>query len=169
MFTIALLLILLYFVLKMRHFAPWVPTRSRDLDRIYRIANLTQSDICYDLGSGDGRVAFLLALSGGRVIGIEFFPILYALAQSRRLFMSEPRPSFLLQDIFHTDFSDATCIFVFGLPDTLRWGIVDKFQKTLKPGTRVISYAFQITGLELISEDRGEDGKELPVRVYRVR
>lgn len=120
MLTIVFLLILLYFVLKMRYFAPWVPTRSRDLERINRTANLTKDDICYDLGSGDGRVAFVLARSGAKVIGVEFFPVLYLIAQIRRICTKGPRPIFLLRDIFHTDFSDASCIFVFGLPDTLR-------------------------------------------------
>lgn len=37
-------------------FAPWVPTKSRDVKRAIKLSGLRSGEVFYDLGCGDGRV-----------------------------------------------------------------------------------------------------------------
>lgn len=86
-FLLVFLTYLLLVALKMRKFAPWLPTRNRDIERIVRIMNIQKNDVCYELGSGDGRVSVYLAKeSEASVIGIEVFPLLHAIAMLRARF-----------------------------------------------------------------------------------
>ena len=56
--------------------APYVPTRKRDLDKLFTVAKLKQGDMLVDLGSGDGRLLLGAAMRGVRSVGIELNPIL---------------------------------------------------------------------------------------------
>ena len=52
---------------------------------------------------------------------------------------------FLKQDLFKTDMSQATVITMYLLPDTVNL-LKDKFLAELKPGTRIVSHDYPLTG-----------------------
>lgn len=56
--------------------APYVPTRARDLDKLFAAAHLKKSDMLIDLGSGDGRLLIGAATRGIHSVGIELNPLL---------------------------------------------------------------------------------------------
>jgi hypothetical protein len=117
-------------------FAPWVPIDSKDLERLGKILKLTKTDIFYELGCGDGRVVDYVAKKFKcRSIGVELNPFLY-------LFCKFRKGEYIFSDLFKVDLSKATCIYLFGLPKKIK----NLKLKNLKPGTRIISYAFQIEG-----------------------
>ena len=61
----------------------WVPTPQALVDRMLDMAKLTQQDVHYDLGSGDGRIVIAAAKQfGARGIGIELDPELVARARA---------------------------------------------------------------------------------------
>jgi len=60
--------------------APYVPTRSRDLQLILKAAGLKKGELIVDLGSGDGRLLVEAARSGYRAKGYELNPFLVALS-----------------------------------------------------------------------------------------
>ena len=166
---ILLLVSLLAYMVVIRRFAPWVPTRRRDLARIVRLLQLQKWDICYDLGSGDGTVALALAkYSHAKVIGIELFPPLYLIALLRSYFQKGNTPRFFLGDMKHHDISDATHVYVFWMGSTLNHDMVSFLRKKVRPGTLILSYIFPIESLPCIHEDRGENGTENPLRLYQV-
>jgi SAM-dependent methyltransferase len=119
----------------------WVPTPQSLVDEMLDIAKVTSRDYVIDLGSGDGRTVIAAAKRGARAQGIEYNPDMVALSQRNAVKegVSE-RVSFIQADLFESDFSKATVITMFLLPDInlkLRPKILD-----LKPGTRVVSNTF---------------------------
>jgi precorrin-6B methylase 2 len=119
----------------------WVPTSQALVDRMLEMAKLTAKDIHFDLGSGDGRTVITAAKRGADATGVEYNPDMVAL--SRRNAQKEgvgDKAKFIQGDIFETDFSKATVITLFLLPELnvkLRPKILD-----MKPGTRVVSNSF---------------------------
>ena len=125
----------------------WVPTPQALVDTMLSMANVTSADFVMDLGSGDGRLVITAAKRGATALGIEYNPNMVALA--RRAAMEEgvsERATFEQADIFETDFSKATVVTLFLLTDLnlkLRPIILD-----MKPGTRVVSNTFSMSGWE---------------------
>jgi SAM-dependent methyltransferase len=105
------------------------------------IAKVTPDDFVIDLGSGDGRTVITAAKRGAHAIGIEYNPDMVAL--SRRNAEEEgvsSRAQFIEADLYEYDFSKATIITMFLLPEInlkLRPKLLE-----LKPGTRIVSNTF---------------------------
>jgi precorrin-6B methylase 2 len=143
----------------------WVPTPQALVDKMLDMAKVTSSDYVIDLGSGDGRTVITAAKRGARALGIEYNPDLVEL--SKRNADKEAvtnRATFVAADLFKSDFSDATVITMFLLPDInlkLRPKILD-----LKPGTRVVSNSFTMgewTADETAKLDESEGCRSLCV------
>jgi SAM-dependent methyltransferase len=119
----------------------WVPTPQALVDKMLDMAKVTPSDYVIDLGSGDGRTVITAAKRGVRALGIEYNPDMVELSKENAAKERvSDRASFMKADLFQTDFSKATVITMFLLPDInlkLRPKILD-----LKPGTRIVSNTF---------------------------
>jgi hypothetical protein len=119
----------------------WVPTPQALVDRMLDMAQVTKADYLVDLGSGDGRTVITAAKRGIRAHGIEYNPDMVALAKhSAAAEGVAERASFVRADIFQSDFSKATVVTLFLLPE-----LNVKLRPTLlnmKPGTRVVSNTF---------------------------
>ena len=121
----------------------WVPTAQALVDRMLDMAKVTPKDHVIDLGSGDGRTVITAAKRGAKAQGIEFNPDMVAL--SKRNAAADgigEKAEFIQGDIFKSDFSKATVITMFLLPDLnlrLRPILLD-----MKPGTRVVSNSFDM-------------------------
>jgi hypothetical protein len=119
----------------------WVPTPQELVDTMMAIAHVTSADFLIDLGSGDGRTVITAAKRGARAIGIEYNPNMVAL--SKRNAEKEgvtARADFIEADLYEYDFSKATVITMFLLPEInlkLRPRLLE-----LKPGTRIVSNTF---------------------------
>lgn len=119
----------------------WVPTAQALVDRMLDMARLTAKDIHYDLGSGDGRTVITAAKRGATAYGVEYNPDMVQLSRANAAKAGVTgKATFIHGDIFETDFSKATVITLFLLPELnvrLRPKILD-----MKPGTRVASNSF---------------------------
>ena len=121
----------------------WVPTPQALVDKMMELAKVTPSDTVYDLGSGDGRTVITAAKRGATAMGIEYNPDMVEL--SKRNAAKEgvgEKATFMKADLFETDFSKASVITMFLLPDInlrLRPKILD-----MKPGTRIVSNTFDM-------------------------
>jgi len=119
----------------------WVPTPQALVDKMLDMAKLTPNDFLMDLGSGDGRTVITAAKRGARALGVEYNPQMVEL--SKRNAQKEgvaDRAQFMKADLFETDFSKATVITMFLLPD-INLKLRPKLLQ-LKPGTRVVSNSF---------------------------
>jgi precorrin-6B methylase 2 len=120
----------------------WVPTSQALVDKMLDLAKVGPNDVLYDLGSGDGRTVISAAKRGARAFGIEYNPDMVELSKrnAKQAGVGEDRATFMKADLFETDFSKATVITMFLLPDInlrLRPKILD-----MKPGTRIVSNTF---------------------------
>ena len=122
----------------------FVPTPQNVVDAMLKMANVTASDVVYDLGSGDGRIPITAAQKyGARAVGIDINPerIKEANANLAKANVGD-KVQFLNQDLFETDLSPATVITLYLLP-SLNQKLIPKL-KQLKPGTRIVSHSFDM-------------------------
>jgi len=120
----------------------WVPTGDELVTKMLETAKVTKDDLVYDLGAGDGKIAIAAGREfGARAIGIEYNPDMAALAQrnAERAGVAD-RVRIIRGDIFKEDFSKATVITMYLLPD-LNLRLRPTLLK-LKPGTRLVTNSF---------------------------
>jgi SAM-dependent methyltransferase len=121
----------------------WVPTPQSLVDRMLQMAKVTPSDYVVDLGSGDGRTVISAAKIGAKAHGIEYNPQMVELSKRNadKAGVSE-KATFANADIFESDFSKATVVTLFLLPNLnikVRPILLD-----MAPGTRVVSNSFDM-------------------------
>src|SRR4029077_930621 len=96
----------------------WVPTPQILVDKMLDMAKVTKDDFVMDLGSGDGRTVIAAAKRGATAVGVEYNPDMVEL--SKRNAAKEgvsAKATFVKAELFETDFSKATVITMFLLPD----------------------------------------------------
>jgi hypothetical protein len=120
----------------------WVPTPDELVNRMLTMAKVTPKDYVVDLGAGDGKIAIAAGKKfGATALGIEYNPDMAKLAQC--FVQAEgvgDKVKIIQGDIFKEDFSKATVITMYLLPELnlrLRPTIL-----AMKPGTRVTSHQF---------------------------
>ena len=131
------------------------PTVNAMLD----VARVKKGEMVYDLGSGDGRIVIAAAKRyGARGVGVEIDPKLIALSnENARKAGVADRVRFVQQDLFTMDFKDADVVTLYLLPQLNR-RLRPKMLRELRPGTRVVSHAF----------DMGDWKPDKTVRKYTV-
>ncbi len=146
----------------------YVPTPQPVVDAMLKMARITDKDVVYDLGCGDGRIPISAALKyGARGVGIDIDPkrIEEATENAKAAGVAD-KVTFRTQDLFDSDIHDATVVTLYLLP-SLNEKLMPKLKKELKPGTRVISHAFDM-GATWPADERGEaDGKSYYLWIIR--
>lgn len=136
----------------------WVPTNDALVERMLQMAKTTSSDLVYDLGAGDGKIAIAAAKKfGARSVGVEYNPDMAKYAQC--LVAAEGvsgRTKIIHGDVFQTDFSAATVVTLYLLPE-LNLRLRPTLLK-MKPGTRVVSHSFLMDDWEPDERSNTEDG-----------
>ncbi|MDR0311555.1 MAG: class I SAM-dependent methyltransferase [Acidobacteriota bacterium] len=123
----------------------YVPTPQTVVEGMLEMAGVKAGDVVYDLGSGDGRIPITAVQKFGavRATGIDIDPQRISEANENAKKAGVPdKVKFLNQDLFTTDFSEATVITLYLLP-----GLNQKLRPQLmklKPGTRIVSHAFDM-------------------------
>jgi SAM-dependent methyltransferase len=125
----------------------WVPTPEELIAAMLDMAKVTPNDHVIDLGSGDGRIVIAAAKRGARALGVEYNPDMVELSRNNaRKEGVADKATFVNGDIFETDFSQATVVTMYLLPD-LNMKLRPKILE-MKPGTRVVSHAFSMEDWE---------------------
>jgi len=126
---------------------PYVPSPESVVADMLRYADVNAKDFLIDLGSGDGRIVLTAAkVFGARGFGVEIKEDLVKRANEAAKSQGlADRVKFLKQDLFKTDISQASIITMYLLPDTVNL-LKDKFLTELKPGTRIVSHDYPLTG-----------------------
>jgi ribosomal protein L11 methylase PrmA len=123
----------------------YVPTPQDVVDEMLKLAKVGKGDVLYDLGSGDGRIAVTAAKRYGiRATGIDIDPqrIQEANENARRNGVTQ-LVQFRLEDLFKANFSEATVVTLYLLPD-LNVKLRPRLLAELKPGTRIVSHQFDM-------------------------
>ena len=119
----------------------WFPTPQTLVEKMLDMARINQTDFLIDLGSGDGRTVISAAKRGIHAVGIEYNRDLVELSKRNAVREGvKDKVEFIEADLFGYDFSRATVITMFLLPEInlrLRPKLLE-----LKPGTRIVSTTF---------------------------
>jgi SAM-dependent methyltransferase len=128
--------------------APFITSADLVVEKMVEVAELSEDDLVYDLGCGDGRIVISAALATGcRGIGFDIDPQRVAEArESVRANALEDRVEIREQDIFKVDLSNADVALMYLLPWMMN-ELVPQFDK-MKPGSRIVSHSFWIDGVE---------------------
>lgn len=128
--------------------APYVPTRARDMDKLFAAAKLKKSDVLVDLGSGDGRLLLAAAARGITSVGVELNPILVFITWVR---LRRVRKLAAVQCANFWRYrlpDDTTCVFVF-LADPFMKRLAQYLESETKRLGRpitLVSYGFSLPG-----------------------
>jgi SAM-dependent methyltransferase len=123
--------------------APYVPTPADVVDRMLRLAEVTNKDLVYDLGCGDGRMVIAAPKDfGARGVGVDIEP--YWIEESRQNAKKagvEHLTTFRVEDAMCVDLSPATVVMLY----LVEWSVGKLrtiIEGTAKSGARVVSHSF---------------------------
>lgn len=123
----------------------FVPTPEAVVEAMLQVAGVTKNDIVYDLGCGDGRIPVTAAKKyGAKGVCFDIDPERIKEANEN---VAKNNVGHLVKvvhaDLFEQDLSGATVITLYLLP-SLNVKLMPKLMKELKPGTRIVSHAFDM-------------------------
>ena len=124
---------------------PYVPTRQTVVDAMLNLAKVTDKDVVYDLGCGDGRIVITAAKQYGATgTGIDLNPERIKEAnENAKAAKVTDKVKFEQADLFKTDFSKASVVTLYLLP-AVNLKLKPILLKQLKPGSRIVSHAFNM-------------------------
>jgi hypothetical protein len=120
---------------------PYVPTPQNVVDKMLEIAGVRGTDFVMDLGSGDGRIVITAAAKyGARGLGVDYdgYLIKESRANAAKAGVAD-RVTFLQKDINEVDFSPATVLTMYLLPE-FNLALRSRILAQLRPGARVVSH-----------------------------
>ena len=125
----------------------YLPTPPMVVDKMIELANIEPTDVVYDLGTGDGRIAIAAAMKTGcKAVGYEIDPELVAIAREN---VRKSGVGHLVtieqQDILELDYSDVDVVLMY-LDGDLNVALLPQF-RNLKPGARLVSHDWGMRGM----------------------
>jgi SAM-dependent methyltransferase len=141
--------------------APWVPTWKRDLKRIERLLDLKPGERFVELGCGNARVCRHLqqAQPGATIEGVELSIVQFVVGWiQNRLSKSPARTKF--GNVFSRDLRGYDALYMFLMPATYS-KIRPKLESELKPGARVVTYAWPIQGWKPLKIDEADGSQKI--------
>lgn len=127
--------------------APFVPSPPEVIRKMLEVAAVSEGDMLYDMGSGNGAVLLMAARDfGAKCVGIEMRKDLVEKAlEEARKHKVEDRIKILNANVFETDISDADVVTLY-LTSSGNLKLRSKMEKELKDKARVVSHDFEISG-----------------------
>lgn len=128
-------------------FVAYVVTPQDVVDRMLKLARLTESDVVYDLGCGDGRIVVTAAKRYGcRAVGYDLDHLRVREARENA---AKSRVAHLVtieqEDVLKVDLQEATVVTLY-LSRDLNARLIPQLRK-LKAGSRIIAHDFAIGDL----------------------
>ena len=144
--------------------SPWWRTSDEAIRKALKLAKLSSKDTIYDLGSGDGRSLVIATKEfSAKAIGIEIDPLRFYISKLLAKFSGlSGKITIRRENFLKSDFSDATVIFVYLVPNALK-RLKPKFLNELKKGTRIVSIKYEID-LPVVREVAYKD--KYKIRLY---
>ncbi len=147
--------------------APYVATPQDVVDRMLALAGVTEKDVVYDLGCGDGRIVITAAQKyGARGVGVDIDPqrIAESEANARKAGV-EKLVSFKLQDALTVDVSKASVVTLY-LLSASNMKLRPLLTKQLAPGSRIVSHAFSMGDWEPAKVEQYDDAQGITRTLY---
>ena len=136
---------------------PFVASSSEVAECMVNAATLTEGDVCFDLGCGDGAICLEALSRGGRILvrGFDIDPLLVSAAR-RRCEQFKDRVVITECDILNVDLSSASVIFIFLVPSCLTV-LEPRLRTALDSGSRIICYKYGVPSWIAVSTFSTED------------
>jgi outer membrane protein assembly factor BamB/protein-L-isoaspartate O-methyltransferase len=149
--------------------AVFLPTPMDVVRRILELAAVKESDVVYDLGSGDGRIVIAAAADFKcRSVGIEIDRDLVRRSRGEiQRVRLEERARIEHEDLLKADFSQASVVTLY-VGGRLNGLLLPKLQ-ALRPGTRVVSHQFPVPGVKpdrVLRVESRDDGRDHDLYLY---
>ena len=150
---------------------PFVTCPKKILKNIESELNVKDGDVVYDLGSGDGRILFYLAERNPRAqyVGVDNGLLPVILSKIENFFRKKKNNGavkIINENFFKTDLSKATHVFTYLYPNIMD-DLLVKFDKELRPGTKLVSLSFKFTAKKPLKEiDLGRSKYKLGRKIY---
>lgn len=124
--------------------APFVPSSSRNVEKMLALAKAKPGEKAADLGSGDGKIVIALARAGVQAHGYEINPLLvwWSRRNIRKAELSD-KAFIHWKDFWRADLREYDVVILFGTNRIMR-GFEKKLKKELQPGARVVSNIFRL-------------------------
>lgn len=131
----------------MTSFGDFIPTEPDLINAFFEIIPVSNKDIVYDLGCGDGRLLFAAIEHGaGKGVGIDIDPRVIAQAKDEAIKRDmEYKVLFHAGNVLDINISEATVVFAYLLGEGA-YALRPKFETELKPGTRIVMESFPVPG-----------------------
>lgn len=128
-------------------FIRYVPTPEKIVEAMMNLGGVTNKDVVYDLGCGDGRIviAAVRDFKAQHGVGVDLDPerIQEAKENAKKAGV-EKQVEFRQENVLHVkDLSNATVVMLY-LSDDLNELLRPILEKQLKPGTRIVSHRFRM-------------------------
>lgn len=152
--------------------APYVPTPAVVVDKMLELAKVGPNDILFDLGCGDGRIVITAAKKfGTKGVGIDLDPRRIAESnEGAREAGVENLVEFRLQDVMKADFTGATIVTLYLLPESNSL-LRPLLEAQLKPGAAVVTHNYSIPGWQSKETNyvslQDEKGQDHTIFVYK--
>lgn len=140
-----LLTMAITFAQEVKKDVPYVPTPQPVVDKMLELAAPKKGEVLYDLGCGDGRIIVTAAKKYNvKGIGVDIDPqrIKESLENAKKADVTD-RVKFLNKNLFEMDFSDADILCMY-LLTSVNAKLKPKILSDMKPGSRVVSHAFDM-------------------------
>ncbi len=153
--------------------APWVPTPMDRVKKMLHLAQVKPGEKVVDLGCGDGRLVHHASRHHqAEALGLELSPFIYMMAKTIQPYhiLKGSKAEVKFRNFYNCDLSDTDVIVCYLMPHAMK-RMQKKFKKELKPGARIISYAFKMPeewGEPIHHEPRIPEKKFSPIWVYKV-
>jgi precorrin-6B methylase 2 len=125
----------------------FVPTPRSVVTEMCKMADIKKDDVVYDIGCGDGRMVIDAVKKYGakKGVGIDLDPErIKECKENAKKAEVEDKVTFLQKDALTIkDFSEASVVLIY-LSDPLNEALRPTLQKTLKPGSRIVSHRFRM-------------------------
>lgn len=152
--------------------APFVPTPMVVVERMLELGEVNAQSVLYDLGCGDGRIVIEAAKKyGARGVGIDIDPVrIEESIENAKKEGVESLVEFRLGDVMKVDFSEATFITLYLLPESNEI-LRPLLEESLKLGTFVVTHNYYIPGWSekeiTVDTVYTNDGEEHDIYLYK--
>ncbi|MEJ7606805.1 MAG: class I SAM-dependent methyltransferase [Bryobacteraceae bacterium] len=130
-----------------QNLAPYVASPQPIVDRMLDLAGVKPGETVYDLGCGDGRILITAAQRfGAKGVGVELSEkLVRSTTDSLKRMNLNEQIKIVHANLLDVNLEPADVVTIYletGSNDKLR----PNFEKSLRPGTRVVSHDFEVRG-----------------------
>jgi uncharacterized protein (TIGR03000 family) len=153
----------------------YVPTPEDIVEAMCKLGKVTKDDVVFDLGCGDGRLVITAVgpkFKAKRGVGVDLDPerIKESKENAKKAKVQE-LVEFRVGNVLKVpDLKTATVVLLY-MGDDINLQLRPILQKTLKPGSRIVSHRFKMGDWKPDKTEviRGEDGDEYEIHLWTIK